>query len=55
MDLSNITINAQSSIKINGSSILYFDPISISTSVCGADFKKIVEDNNSDIQVELRL
>lgn len=29
MDLSNITVNAQSSIRIEGEKVLYFDPLNI--------------------------
>lgn len=37
MDLSNITVNTQSSIRIAGEKILYFDPINIEEEVHDAD------------------
>lgn len=37
MDLNNITVNTQSSIRIAGSKILYFDPFQIGASVHDAD------------------
>lgn len=37
MDLSHITINTQSSIRIEGSEILYFDPFKIGAAACDAD------------------
>lgn len=37
MNLSNITVNAQSSIKITGSKVLYFDPFEISDEMHDAD------------------
>ena len=44
MDLSNITINTQSSIRIAGEKILFFDPINIEDEQHDADlesFKKM--------------
>lgn len=37
MDLSHITVNTQSSIRIEGSEILYFDPFKIGAAACDAD------------------
>lgn len=38
MDLSNITVNKQSSIRIAGEKIIYFDPIEIGTATNDADY-----------------
>ena len=37
MDLNHITINTQSSIRIEGSKVLYFDPFKIDAAACDAD------------------
>lgn len=37
MDLSHITINTQSSIRIEGTKTLYFDPFKIEAAACDAD------------------
>lgn len=37
MDLRHITVNTQSSIRIQGSRILYFDPFQVENSVHDAD------------------
>ena len=37
MDLNHITINTQSSIRIEGSKVLYFDPFKIDAASCDAD------------------
>lgn len=37
MDLNHITVNTQSSIRIDGSSVLYFDPFQVGTAVHDAD------------------
>lgn len=52
MDLSNITINAQSSIRIEGSQIVYFDPINIDESVNDADYIFITHDHPDHFEIE---
>ena len=37
MDLNHITVNTQSSIRIDGSSVLYFDPFQVGTAAHDAD------------------
>lgn len=45
MNLNHITVNTQSSIRIEGSQILYFDPFQIKTSVSDADVIFITHDH----------
>lgn len=45
MNLNNITVNTQSSIRIAGSKILYFDPFQIKTAVHDADIIFITHDH----------
>ncbi|MDE7188024.1 MAG: MBL fold metallo-hydrolase, partial [Lachnospiraceae bacterium] len=37
MDLNHITVNTQSSIRIEGSGVLYFDPFQVETAAHDAD------------------
>lgn len=52
MDLSNITVNAQSSIRIEGSKILYFDPFNISEEKHDADIIFITHEHFDHFQPE---
>ena len=45
MNLNNITVNTQSSIRIAGSKILYFDPYQIGEAVHDADIVFITHDH----------
>lgn len=45
MDLNNITANTQSSIRIEGSRILYFDPFQIKTASHDADMIFVTHDH----------
>lgn len=45
MNLDHITVNAQSSIRIEGSQILYFDPFQVAGSKCDADVIFITHDH----------
>ena len=45
MDLNHITVNTQSSIRIKGSQVLYFDPFQISTAARDADMIFITHDH----------
>lgn len=54
VNLTNITVNTQSSIRIEGSKILYFDPHLIQDASHGADFKKMLGSLDEAIQVELK-
>lgn len=51
MDLSNIKINAQSSIRIEGAKTLYFDPFNIDESVGDADYIFITHDHPDHFEV----
>ena len=50
MNLKHIKVNTQSSIRIEGSKVLYFDPFQI-----GAETKKYLGTLDGEIQVELKL
>lgn len=52
MDLSNITVNAQSSIRIGGQKILYFDPFNISEEKHDADIIFITHEHFDHFQPE---
>ena len=45
MDLSNVTVNAQSSVKINGSKVLYFDPFDVQDVMGDADIIFVTHDH----------
>ena len=52
MTLSNITVNTQSSIRIEGSKILYFDPYQISNAAHDADLIFITHDHYDHFEPE---
>lgn len=52
MDLSNITVNEQSSIKIAGAKILYFDPFNITEETHDADIIFITHEHFDHFQPE---
>lgn len=52
MDLSNITVNKQSSIKIKGSKILYFDAFKIEEELHDADYIFITHDHFDHFEPE---
>lgn len=52
MTLDNITVNTQSSIRIQGSKILYFDPYQIQTSVHDADYIFITHEHYDHFEPE---
>lgn len=52
MTLTNITVNIQSSIRIAGSKILYFDPYQIGTSAHDADFIFITHEHYDHFEPE---
>lgn len=52
MDLSNITVNAQSSIRIEGSKILYFDPFNVTDEKHDADIIFITHEHFDHFQPE---
>ncbi|MCM1145315.1 MAG: MBL fold metallo-hydrolase [Blautia sp.] len=52
MTLSNITINTQSSIRIVGSKILYFDPFQVETKVQDADLILITHEHYDHFEPE---
>ncbi len=52
MDLSNITVNAQSSVRIEGEKVLYFDPFNVSEEKHDADMVFITHEHYDHFQVE---
>ncbi len=52
MNLNNITVNTQSSIRIEGSKVLYFDPFQIQTAVHDADFIFITHEHYDHFEPE---
>lgn len=52
MNLSNITVNTQSSIRIEGSKVLYFDPYQIGDAVHDADFIFITHEHYDHFEPE---
>lgn len=50
MDLSNVTINTQNSIRIAGSKTIYFDPISIQDSLMDADMIFITHEHSDHFE-----
>lgn len=52
MDLNHITINTQSSIRIEGSKVLYFDPFKIDAAVCDADIIFITHEHYDHFEPE---
>lgn len=52
MNLSNITVNTQSSIRIEGSKILYFDPFQIQNAVHDADIIFITHEHYDHFEPE---
>ena len=52
MNLDNITVNAQSSIRIAGSKILYFDPFQIADTTHDADFIFITHEHYDHFEPE---
>lgn len=52
MNLINITVNTQSSIRIQGSKILYFDPYQIQTAAHDADFIFITHEHYDHFEPE---
>lgn len=52
MNLNHITINTQSSIRIEGSKILYFDPFQIETSAHDADMIFITHDHYDHFEAD---
>lgn len=52
MDLTNITVNKQSSIRIAGSSVLYFDPFELSEKAQDADMIFITHEHYDHFQPE---
>lgn len=52
MNLSNITVNTQSSIRIEGSKILYFDPFQIQSAAHDADFIFITHEHYDHFEPE---
>lgn len=52
MNLSNITVNTQSSIRIQGSKILYFDPYQIQDDAHDADFIFITHEHYDHFESE---
>lgn len=52
MNLSNITVNTQSSIRIQGSKILYFDPYQIRSAARDADFIFITHEHYDHFEPE---
>lgn len=52
MDLSNITVNAQSSIRISGDKVIYFDPFNISNESYDADIIFITHEHFDHFQPE---
>lgn len=52
MDLSNITVNAQSSIRIEGNKILYFDPFNILEEKHDADIVFVTHEHFDHFQPE---
>ena len=52
MTLSNITVNTQSSIRIQGSKILYFDPYQIQAAAHDADFIFITHEHYDHFEPE---
>lgn len=52
MNLTNITVNTQSSIRIEGAKILYFDPYQIPTAASDADFIFITHEHYDHFEPE---
>ena len=52
MDLNHITINTQSSIRIEGSKVLYFDPFKIDAAACDADIIFITHEHYDHFEPE---
>lgn len=50
MDLSNITINTQSSIRIAGSKVIYFDPISMQEAAADADVLLVTHEHSDHFE-----
>lgn len=52
MDLSNITVNAQSSIRIEGEKVIYFDPFSVTEESHDADIIFVTHEHYDHFQPE---